>query len=125
MRTLPALCLLLASIASHAATPQQISQIYANEAAAREAGLKAAALHSNLPEEERRRASSLHYGASPAAEESAPGEVPRLSRAGEFPPIEEQVAADLAAAFQEAVVDVLVRKTAEAASVNNRLACAP
>jgi cytochrome c peroxidase len=38
VRTLPALCLLLASIASHAATPQQISQIYANEAAAREAG---------------------------------------------------------------------------------------
>jgi N6-L-threonylcarbamoyladenine synthase len=48
--------------------------------------------------------------------------VPRLSRAGEFPPLEEQVTADLAAAFQESVVDVLVRKTAEAANAYGVLA---
>ncbi len=62
-------------------------------------------------QEERRRSSSLHYA------ETRPGEVPRLSRAGEFPPLPEQVAADLAAAFQEAVVDILVHKTLEAASI--------
>ncbi len=38
MRTLPALCLLLLSIAAHAETPQQIGQTYAAEAAARQAG---------------------------------------------------------------------------------------
>ncbi len=77
-------------------------------------GLKTALYR--LAQEERRRASSLRYGAGRAAEQTPPGEVPRLSRAGEFPPLEEQAAADLAAAFQEAVVDVLVRKTADAAS---------
>jgi hypothetical protein len=38
MRALPALCLLLASFASHAETPQQIRQIYAAEATAQQAG---------------------------------------------------------------------------------------
>ena len=38
MRALPALCLLLASFASHAETPQQIRQIYAAEATALQAG---------------------------------------------------------------------------------------
>jgi N6-L-threonylcarbamoyladenine synthase len=70
-----------------------------------------------LAQEERRREASLHYGPEPAQEGVRPGEVPKLSRAGEFPPLNEQVAADLAAAFQEAVVDVLVRKTVEAAAI--------
>ena len=38
MQALPALCLLLASFASHAETPQQIRQIYAAEATALQAG---------------------------------------------------------------------------------------
>ena len=38
VRTLPALCLLLASIAAHGETPQQIAQTYAAEAAARQTG---------------------------------------------------------------------------------------
>ena len=38
MRTFPALCLLLASMAGHAETPQQIGQSYATEAAARQPG---------------------------------------------------------------------------------------
>lgn len=38
MKTLPALILLLASLAGHAETPQQIGQIYASEAAAQQAG---------------------------------------------------------------------------------------
>ena len=38
MRALPALCLLLASFASHAETPQQTGQIYAAEATAQQAG---------------------------------------------------------------------------------------
>ena len=38
VRTLPALCLLLLSIAAQAETPQQIGQTYAAEAAARQAG---------------------------------------------------------------------------------------
>jgi len=38
MRAIPVLCLLLASVASHAETPQQIGQSYAAEAAARQAG---------------------------------------------------------------------------------------
>jgi cytochrome c peroxidase len=38
MRTFPALCLLLASMAGHAETPQQIGQNYATEAAARQPG---------------------------------------------------------------------------------------
>ena len=38
MRAIPVLCLLLASVASHAETPQQIGQNYAAEAAARQAG---------------------------------------------------------------------------------------
>ena len=38
MRVLPALCLLLASIAAHAETAQQISQTYVAEAAARQTG---------------------------------------------------------------------------------------
>ena len=38
MRAIPVLCLLLASVASHAETPQQIGQGYAAEAAARQAG---------------------------------------------------------------------------------------
>jgi len=38
MRALTALCLLLASFASHAETPQQIRQTYAAEAAAQQAG---------------------------------------------------------------------------------------
>ena len=38
MRDIPVLCLLLASVASHAETPQQIGQSYAAEAAARQAG---------------------------------------------------------------------------------------
>jgi hypothetical protein len=38
MKPLPALFLLLASLAGHAETPQQIGQIYATEAAARQAG---------------------------------------------------------------------------------------
>ena len=38
MRTFPVLYLLLASVASHAETPQQIGQIYAAEAAARQTG---------------------------------------------------------------------------------------
>ena len=38
MRAIPVLCLLLASVASHAETPQQIAQSYAAEAAARQAG---------------------------------------------------------------------------------------
>ena len=38
VRTLPALCLLLLSIAAQAETPQQIGQTYAAEAAARRAG---------------------------------------------------------------------------------------
>ncbi|WP_240481780.1 DUF1924 domain-containing protein [Dechloromonas denitrificans] len=38
MRALPALGLLLASLACHAETPQQIRQIYTNEAAAQQPG---------------------------------------------------------------------------------------
>ena len=38
MRTLPALILLLASLAGHAETPQQIGKTYATEAAAQQAG---------------------------------------------------------------------------------------
>lgn len=38
VRTLPALCLLLVSVATQAETPQQIGQTYATEAAARQAG---------------------------------------------------------------------------------------
>jgi hypothetical protein len=38
MKTFPVLCLLLASVASHAETPQQIGQTYAAEAAARQPG---------------------------------------------------------------------------------------
>ena len=38
VRTLPALCLLLASIAAQAETPQRIAETYAAEAAARRAG---------------------------------------------------------------------------------------
>jgi hypothetical protein len=38
LRTFPVLYLLLASVASHAETPQQIGQIYAAEAAARQPG---------------------------------------------------------------------------------------
>ena len=38
MRAIPVLCLLLASVASHAETPQQIGQSYAAEATARQAG---------------------------------------------------------------------------------------
>jgi hypothetical protein len=38
MKALPALILLLASLAGHAETPQQIGQIYASEAAAQQAG---------------------------------------------------------------------------------------
>lgn len=38
MKALPALILLLASLAGHAETPQQIGKIYANEAAAQQAG---------------------------------------------------------------------------------------
>ena len=38
MSTLPALCLLLASIAAHAEMAQQIAQTYSTEAAARQAG---------------------------------------------------------------------------------------
>ncbi len=38
MKAFPALCLLLASLASHAETPQQILQAYATDAAAREPG---------------------------------------------------------------------------------------
>jgi len=75
-------------------------------------GLKTALYR--LAQEERRREASLHYGGE---REGRPGEVPRLSRAGEFPPLDPQVTADLAAAFQEAVVDILVRKTAEAAGI--------
>lgn len=78
-------------------------------------GLKTALYR--LAQEERRREASLHYSEARVAEEGRPGEVPRLSRAGEFPPLERQVAADLAAAFQEAVVEILVRKTAEAAGI--------
>lgn len=83
-------------------------------------GLKTALYR--LAQEERRREASLHYGQEPGPDERPPGEVPRLSRAGEFPPLEEQVTADLAAAFQESVVDVLVRKTAEAANAYGVLA---
>jgi N6-L-threonylcarbamoyladenine synthase len=77
-------------------------------------GLKTALYR--LAQEERRREASLHYGEELSAE-PRPGEVPRLSRAGEFPPLSPQVTADLAAAFQESVVDVLVRKTSEAAGI--------
>lgn len=38
MRTLPPLILLLASLAGHAETPQQIGKIYATEAATQQAG---------------------------------------------------------------------------------------
>lgn len=38
MKVLPVLCLLLASVAAHAETAQQIAQTYAAEAAARQAG---------------------------------------------------------------------------------------
>ena len=38
VRTLPALCLVLVSVATQAETPQQIVQAYAAEAAARQAG---------------------------------------------------------------------------------------
>ena len=38
MRASPAICLLLASMAGHAETPQQIGQSYATEAAARQPG---------------------------------------------------------------------------------------
>ena len=38
MRAFPAICLLLASMAGHAETPQQIGQNYATEAAARQPG---------------------------------------------------------------------------------------
>jgi len=78
-------------------------------------GLKTALYR--MAQEERRRDASLHLSGAP----DAPAEVPRLSRAGEFPPLEAQVAADLAAAFQEAVVDILVRKTAEAANAYGAL----
>lgn len=77
-------------------------------------GLKTALYR--LAQEERRREASLHYGSERTAA-GRPGEVPRLSRAGEFSPLDPQVTADLAAAFQEAVVDILVRKTAEAANI--------
>ncbi len=77
-------------------------------------GLKTALYR--LAQEERRRESSLHYGSEPFPE-SHPAEVPRLSRAGEQPPLSPQVAADLAAAFQDAVVEVLVHKTLEAANI--------
>ena len=43
MRALPALCLLLASFASHAETPQQIRQIYVAEATAQQTGFTPAA----------------------------------------------------------------------------------
>jgi N6-L-threonylcarbamoyladenine synthase len=82
-------------------------------------GLKTALYR--LAQEERRRETSLHYGAGQVADDLPPGEVPRLSRAGEFPPLDEQVAADLAAAFQEAVVETLVRKTIEASSAYGAL----
>ncbi len=77
-------------------------------------GLKTALYR--LAQEERRKQASLHYGET-GPEPARPGEVPRLSRAGQFPPLEEQVTADLAAAFQEAVVDILVRKTVDAAAI--------
>lgn len=74
-------------------------------------GLKTALYR--LAQEERRRQAGLRYG----REEGRPGEVPRLSRAGEFPPLPPQVTADLAASFQEALFEILVRKTAEAAGI--------
>lgn len=77
-------------------------------------GLKTALYR--LAQEERRREASLHYGPE-SPEGQAGSELPRLSRVGEFPPLNQQVAADLAAAFQEAIVDVLVRKTVEAAAI--------
>jgi hypothetical protein len=43
MKTLPALCLLLASLASHAETPQQILQRYANEASGQQPGFSPSA----------------------------------------------------------------------------------
>lgn len=43
MKTLTILCLLLASAASHAETPQQIRQAYTTEAAAQQAGFTATA----------------------------------------------------------------------------------
>ncbi len=73
-------------------------------------GLKTALYR--LAQDQRRLEDSLSVGP-----EDRPGEVPRLSRAGEFPPLSPAVAADLAAAFQEAVVDVLVRKTVQAAGI--------
>ena len=81
-------------------------------------GLKTALYR--LAQEERRRESSLHYGEESPSQVN-PAEVPRLSRAAEFPPLSEGVTADLAAAFQEAVVDVLTRKTAEAAAIHGAL----
>jgi N6-L-threonylcarbamoyladenine synthase len=68
-------------------------------------------------QEERRHENALRFGADPSRTETRPGEVPRLSRAGEFPPLNEQVAADLAAAFQDVVVEIVVEKTVEAAAV--------
>jgi N6-L-threonylcarbamoyladenine synthase len=82
-------------------------------------GLKTALYR--LAQEERRRDASLYYGKDRGTQDLPPGEVPRLSRAGEFPPLGSQVAADLAAAFQEAVVEILVRKTAEAANAYGAL----
>jgi N6-L-threonylcarbamoyladenine synthase len=82
-------------------------------------GLKTALYR--LAQEERRRNASLHYGKDRGADDLPPGEVPRLSRAGELSPLEGQVAADLAAAFQEAAVEILVRKTAEASNAYGAL----
>ncbi|MBN1485488.1 MAG: tRNA (adenosine(37)-N6)-threonylcarbamoyltransferase complex transferase subunit TsaD [Chloroflexia bacterium] len=81
-------------------------------------GLKTALYR--LAQEERRREASLHYGPE-KPKQDRPGALPRLSRAGDFAPLSDQVTADLAAAFQEAVVDVLVRKTAEAAAIHGVL----
>ncbi len=78
-------------------------------------GLKTALYR--LAQEERRLHSSLFRGPEDSRPEDQPGEVPRISRAGEFPPLPKEVAADLAAAFQEAVVEVLVRKTAEVSGI--------
>jgi len=82
-------------------------------------GLKTALYR--LAQDERRRDASLHYGTGQTATELPPSEVPRLSRAGELSPLNGQVAADLAAVFQEAVVETLVRKTIEASSAYGAL----
>jgi N6-L-threonylcarbamoyladenine synthase len=73
-------------------------------------GLKTALYR--LAQDERRVEGSLQK-----RPQARPGELPRLSRAGEFPPLAGPTAADLAAAFQEAVVETLVRKTVQAADI--------